>query len=179
MGSYAMGFQAEELRVVSGEVLAIDQFMLGNEQLLQGLEATKEGVARFGGAVLPMAEGIWKVYRFPREKAFVLTPKSVPEDALPAILDEAMQGFEVRGKTELLDRPVFVETRCVVFLDWKTARDPEVMGHFRELRKDGKDKEARDFLREKGAAVRYGFSQESDELKSFLLQPEGAVVFLG
>lgn len=193
---FRTGFQSEELKIRSGQLLAIDQFMLGNDQFVQGLAkvteippasetvATSEGnpqshVENFGGAIIPMKDGVWKVYRFAREKAFILCPLDVPEDALPALLDEAMQGFAVRGKSEVGKNPIYVETRCIVFLDWKLARDEETMEHFRSLRKAGRDKEARDFLREKGAAVRYGFSQESDQLRAFHLQPEGAIVLLG
>lgn len=174
--------QAEELEIRSGKMLLVDQFMLGNAQFQRslGVGGAPDGVLPenhlrdFGAAVVSLDPGRWKVFRFPREQAFIICRMDTHEDVLPAMLEEALHAFPP-GKAPGKER-VYIETRCIVFLDWQLVRDADLLEKFSSLRKAGRDKEARDLLRESGAAVRYGFSQDSDELGIFVIEPEGAIV---
>jgi hypothetical protein len=171
--------QAESLEIRSGKLLLIDQFMLGNQQFLAGIEESgvpENHLKDYGAAVLSVDPGRWKVYRFPRERAFVLCKADTHEDVLPSLLEEALHSPSLRkgtGKPRMV-----IETRCAVFLDFQLVRDRDLVEKFSHLRKRGEDKEARDFLRESGGAVRYGFSQESDELQVTVIEPEGAIVLM-
>lgn len=172
--------QAEELEIRSGKMLLVDQFMLGNEQFLKGIgetEVPENHLKDYGATVLSVDPGRWKVYRFPREQAFVLCKSDTHEDVLPSLLEEALHAAPP-GKADAGKPRMLIETRCVVFLDWQLVRDADLVEKFSELRKRGKDKEARDLLRESGAAVRYGFSQNSDELVITVIEPEGAIVMM-
>ncbi len=64
---------------------------------------------------------------------------------------------------------VFVETRCLVFIDSSHLRDPELVRQYKELRDRRDDKAARDLLRQYSAAVRYGFNRRGDLLGLFKL----------
>lgn len=68
---------------------------------------------------------------------------------------------------------IFIETRCLVFIDAHHLRDPDLIHRYKELRDLRDDKAARDLLREYGAAVRYGFNRRGDNLGIFKLgQPD-------
>ncbi len=169
-----MTLQSEPVRIESGQLLVIDQYMLGNPQFLEGLEKTGNDastVQDYGGLTLEMIPGTWRVYRFARERAFLLCPESVPENDVLSSADSLVAG---NVSQEEVGR-VFIETRCVVFLDAELVFSGKITGEFVRLRRLGKDKEARDFLRQNGAAVRYGFDQDFDELRVGVLPPSGYI----
>lgn len=173
----------ELLRVSSGGILIIDQFMLSNRQLLIQLEPlraslqasyTKEleqqlrqVVERFGGCLVNMPIGDWAVYRDP----FELIMLAVPADSKPQAMEN--ERFESlladRGNIKPVGR-VFVDTRCAVFADVSILANKELLEDYRRVRrKPSGEKHGRDLLREAGAAVRYGFHRYGDELGVFQL----------
>lgn len=164
--------QSEPVRIQSGQLLVIDQYMLGNPQFLEGLERSGGSPAHvqdYGGLALEMIPGTWKVYRFARERVFLVCPESVSEDEVLQAVDR----LSAQGADEGAVGRVFIETRCVVFLDAELLRGAAITGEFSQLRRAGQEKEARDYLRQNGAAVRYGFDQECDDLKVVVMEPTG------
>jgi hypothetical protein len=57
----------------------------------------------------------------------------------------------------------------LVAFDLDLLRANKTIESYIVLKREAKDKEARDLLRESGAAVRYGFAGGSDELGVFML----------
>ena len=173
---------AEKLSISSGHVLIIDQFMLGNAQYLRAVEDSVEGgmefvqaatehSKRYGGAVLPLAKGEYQVLRDPLESIMVIVPQ---ESSAAKNLDVS----EVVSQRDALapESFVFVDTRCVVFIDVEILERSQVVEEYKVLRRNGDEKRARDMLREHGAAVRYGFKRQGDELGVTILKESGYIV---
>ena len=174
--------QFEWLTISSGNVVVIDQFMLGNDQFFAALEGATgaqdrakltAAVGRYGGAVVTLSPGRWVVYRDPEENLMLVTKGATEE--YPNRWDELIERVDVlgaRGNCVAVSR-VFVDTRCVVFIDADLIFNGDLMQRYRELRRAGDDKTARDVLRSNGAAVRYGFNRNGDELGLFRLADVG------
>lgn len=171
--------QFEWLTISSGNVVVIDQFMLGNDQFFAALDGADDrsklvaAVNRYGGAVMKLSPGRWVVYRDPEENLMLVTKGATEE--YPNRWDELIERVDVlgaRGNCVAVSR-VFVDTRCVVFIDADLVFNTELMNRYRELRRAGDDKTARDILRTSGAAVRYGFNRNGDELGLFRLADVG------
>ncbi len=178
-GSHAK--QLEKLNVSSGRVLIIDQFMLANGQLLDALPAVGAGedraawaaanaaeirasAAKYGGELVEAANGSWGVLRDPGESLFILGRLDAGDDPQLEAAREAT--LDARGNASAVGR-VFIDTRCVVFVDASILADRDFLAEYRTLRQSRQDKAARDMLRNHGAAVRYGFNREGDELGVF------------
>lgn len=175
----APGKSRERLEISSGVVIVIDQFMLGNKQFLDKVAAIGDvekkdelaGVClMYGGCILSMQAGTYYVYRDPQQNLIVLAPAGTQASEEAEEFD-----FEpiINAKGNLLPAyHVFVDTRCLVFMDAASLFDPTVVEEYCSLRAKGQDKQGRDLLREKGAAVRYGFNRYGDELGVFELRDE-------
>ena len=172
--------QLERLEVSSGQVLLIDQFMLGNQQLFDALpprstdndasqwlsesgSAIKTVITRYGGMIISVAKGTWGVLRDPQESLFVIGQLTEEITNLDRAKDVAM---DARGNADPIGR-VLIDTRCVVFIDAAILANTEFLTEYRKMRQSNQDKAARDVLRENGAAVRYGFRRDGDELGLF------------
>jgi hypothetical protein len=183
----------EHLQVFGNKVLVIDQFMLANDQFLTQLgEIDPERQSgnelqllaqKYGGCVLSMPQGVYRVYRDPMENIIVLCPGGeAPPDSGSTNASEKDAVFDfsplINAKGNLAPiHHVYVDTRCLVFLDASLLFDQELVDQYRGFRNQGKDKEARDLLRSHGGAVRYGFNRYGDELGVFSL-PEDNIIAL-
>ena len=178
------GFQGnglERLKILSGLVIIIDQFMLGNDQFftkLKGLcgdlsdvssrrEQIAEAVQAFGGCLLEAPCGDYAVLRDPEKAVMLLYPTTIQGEAAPTA---PTIGGALASKREAVNQGgVFVDTRCLVFVDASILTDKEFLANYQGLRKAGHDKKARDLIREWGGAVRYGFQKYGDELGAFTM----------
>lgn len=189
-GPRPSGKQSERLQVPSGYLLVIDQFMLSNDQFLNRLPSPPSGAPSgadtvswvraqdrelksaahaYGGCVVEVGSPAWEVFREPQQQLFVLAPaneESPPAEGEPGYDAELLA--ECRGNAAAVAR-VFVDTRCVVFVDAALLANRRVLDEYQQLRRSGNDKAARDLLRQQGGAVRYGFNREGDELGVFPL----------
>lgn len=177
----------ERLPIESGVLLLIDQFMLSNPQFISAAEDAGEdlahpdasklqkAVASFGGWVASLENGSYTVHRDPKRKIMaVCSEGSGPPEAPPRSRGEEHQEEEDEARALFFEniiqqRPedgdrVCVDTRCLAFVDAAILAKKDVLEKFRELRLKGREKDARDFLREHGATVRYSFERESDVL---------------
>ena len=89
----------------------------------------------------------------------MLLAADVPEQA-----EELFEQVLLKLDTVHPEKTVFVDTRCLVFCDPELLQNQDLLTEYTRLRKEGSDKEARDLLRSKGSAVRYGFNPHGDEL---------------
>ena len=190
---FAAGKQPERLKVSSGFILVIDQFMLANAQFLALLPERGEGqsaadwvgpnkakiaqaVSRYGGVLLPLENSDWGVERDPGECVFVISRLTEVDSAAAHQAADLNVVLEARGNASPIGQ-LFIDTRCVVFADAGVLFDLAVLDRYTELRKAGQDKGARDFIREHGAAVRYGFNRNGDELGVFRLPDDSGYAF--
>ncbi len=165
----------EELEINSGAMLVVDQFMLGNPQFVGKLEfgpgfkkSVEEAALLFGGAVVPAGKGKYQVERDAQESLIHLQPEE-------KVLEDGDDGREVsRELFESVGR-VFVDTRCVVFVDAGLINDKNLLDEYRKSRLENGEKQARDFLRSKGASVKYGFNRFGDELGIFHNSSTGSI----
>ncbi len=154
---------SEKLIITSGLVVIIDQFMLANSQFLDLFEETKleEIVGKYGGHTYELEIGDYRVYRDPIELVMAVLPHNIDNTVIDDIISEKVSAT--------LSGRVFVDTRCLAFVDKDVILNKELMASFKELRLRNEEKLARDLLREHGAAIRYGFNQNGDELGVFTL----------
>ena len=183
--SSQVGKGLEYLRIFSGKVTIIDQFMLGNGQFTARLKdmptsagaaaAVEELVEKYGGCVVSLEAGYYEVHREPVQNLFVLK-RCGDADFHPGEGNAESFDFsrvaDAKGHFEA-QHHVFVDTRCLVFLDAELLFNGELVERYSSLRHNGQDKQARDLLRSHGAAVRYGFNRHGDELGVFWLEQEG------
>ena len=161
----------ENLVISSGKVLIIDQFMLGNEEFWKPIhdsENTDSQLKKYGGQIESLPSGTYQVLRDPIRKMMILALEvTEPEELFENVL-EKLEKVEP-------EKTVFIDTRCVVFCDAELLKDQDLIKEYSDLRKSGKDKPARDLLRSKGAAVRYGFNSHGDELAVAKLEEPNVV----
>lgn len=167
------------LNIVSGQVLAIDQFMLGNSQFIEKVSralssnssnkgpylatAACEVVQIFGGMVFEAPSGKYQIIRDSRHHLIMLVRDSALDksDGEREIIDRWM---DYRAREESLLGKISIDTRCVVLADASILGEEQTLQKFRDLRLNRQEKAARDYLREMGAAVRYGFSWKGEDL---------------
>ncbi|MDD2941355.1 MAG: hypothetical protein PHC51_00160 [bacterium] len=155
----------ETLTISSGSLVLLDQFMLGNQQFFTFLDNSgiETAVGRFGGVIAELPNGTYRVYRDHLEQLIVvfLEPEEgLNEDNLYDIVEHvsaARMGCKAEGR-------VFVETRCLVLFDKVLLENKPILEQFAEMRRRREEKQSRDFLRDQGAAVRYGFERNGDVL---------------
>lgn len=174
----AQGNGRERLDISSGQVLVIDQFMLGNEQFLSRVRGknlqdaaneVRAAVQMYGGCVVDLDSGEYEVFRDPEQAVMAIQP--VAEE--PLSLEDLL---EHKGTVSAADR-VFVDTRCVVFVDAGILQDEQRLSTYKSFREQGDEKSARDFIRQNGGAVRYGFNRFGDELGVFRVPNTQVVAF--
>jgi len=182
--SESMGTSGERLVVTSGRVLLIDQFMLANEQFVHPMleicskETGEENdlkalVSKYGGCIASFAPGRYRILRDPDKQMIAFYPDfegnaeeffrremELGEHLLYSARDEDPESKVGLGK-------VFVDTRCIAFADFELLGRSGLVDSYLNLRRSRGEKTARDFLREQGAAVRYGFNRYGDELSVF------------
>ena len=143
--------------------------MLANEQFLSALSAAQGGerqsiAQRFGGCLVDLPSGTYGVFR---DSQLQLIAIKVADGA------EVGDGEDAEGLDSVFDEfgpdatplsSVLVDTRCLVLADASILSNAEALEEYRTLRRSDDFKGARDFLRGKGAAVRYGFNRYGDEL---------------
>lgn len=183
--SVSQAIGREKLEVTSGYVALIDQFMLGNKQFLvkigrlrrdldnpeQVEEKLREVIETFGGCLVKVETGTHSVYRNPMESLMVVCEGLAEKlDAEQEYAEEFEQDIASLISSKQDSTPVgrvFVDTRCVVFCDVSLFGRAALLDEFRRMRASGNEKDARDLLRNNGAAVRYGFNRYGDELGVF------------
>lgn len=163
-GTAHSGNQRERIAVESGHLIFIDQFMLANPQFLEQVRAVvdqdperkDEIVTDFGGVVVALEPGTYKIERDPyalsivvHQEGFELDPQSLDRETTDHVGD------------------VFVDTRCVAMIDRELLDDSGLLEKYQQLWFSGQDKACRDLLRDNGGAVRYGFQRLGDELSIY------------
>ncbi len=161
----------ERISLESGNLLLIDQFMLANDLMLNELEALKDAsheqrenlIRKYGGEVVKLEPGEYRIARDPFKFYMAIYPEK--SEFYESELDKSMKPI---GE-------VFVNTRCLVFVDWELLNDFGFLNQYSELWNSGKDKKCRDLIREAGGAVRYGFNRHGDELGVHVFREAGRV----
>lgn len=166
------GNQRERIAIESGHLVLIDQFMLANPQFIDRLvEIIDEGpevkdnlVREFGGSVVDLQPGTYRIERDPFAYSIVVHPEgNVPDiQTLPEVATQE------RGQ-------VFVDTRCLAMIDRELLDDSSLLEKYQQLWFSGQDKACRDLLRDNGGAVRYGFHRNGDELGVYTIPDEDVV----
>jgi hypothetical protein len=158
-GGYNGGNQRERISVESGYLVLIDQFMLANPYFtdkLNGLideapEKKNTLISEFGGQVVEVPPGLYRIDRDPYNLTIVIHP-------------EGVDSRDLSPTKEKIGR-VYVDTRCLAMIDRELLDDPGLIEKYNFLWHSDQNKACRDLLRDNGGAVRYGFSKEQDELQ--------------
>ena len=138
-------------------MLANPQFIEKLNELLDEAPAKKDDLIRhFGGEVVTLEPGIYRIERDPYRSSIVIH-----------------QNGKVPDKDELTEQTpeslgaVFVDTRCLAMIDRELLDDVALIEKYRQLWFEDQSKACRDLLRDNGGAVRYGFSRFSDDLEVY------------
>jgi len=166
------GNKRERIAVESGFLVLIDQFMLANPQFIDGLsklvdeapEMKNEIVSRFGGCVVELEPGTYRIDRDPFAFSIVIHPENMDESS-SVDLDRAT---DKKGA-------LFVDTRCLAMIDRELLDDTSLLEKYQQLWFSGQDKACRDLLRDNGGAVRYGFQRNGDDLEIHQVPNESVV----
>ncbi len=153
-------------------MVLIDQFMLANPQFTKRLvdlldaepKQKDDLIAEFGGTVVEVEPGTYRIERDPFAFSIVVHPEG------ESVTTEDLQ----QVATESLGR-VFVDTRCVAMVDRELLDDSELVEKYSQLWAAGQDKACRDLLRDNGGAVRYGFHRDGDDLGIFKVPNENII----
>ncbi len=173
-GTAQSGNQRERIAVESGQLVFIDQFMLANPQFIEKIKEVvdqdssrkDEIVCDFGGAVVPMEPGTYKIERDPFALSILIHKEGVDFDS------ESLDKSDNSKVGEVL-----VDTRCVAMIDRELLDDTALLEKYQQLWFAGQDKACRDLIRDNGGAVRYGFQRLGDELEIFS-KDQGNVICL-
>jgi len=166
------GNQRERIAIESGYLVLIDQFMLANSQFVDGLakiideepEVKDELIRKYGGAVVELSVGTYKIKRDPYAYTIVIHRDSVPNSK-----DELMElATENQGCT-------YIDTRCLAMIDRELLDDTALLEKYQQLWFGGHEKACRDLIRDNGGAVRYGFRRFGDELGVYTIPEEDVV----
>ncbi len=172
----------ERVEIVSGIMLVVDQFMVGNPDFLRALpeefkpdsdeffDALCEEAEVYGGFALQVSPGSYTVYRNTFEKTIVIFPEFDADKISESRIEDVAENGEVLGS-------VILDTRCLAILDAGLCFRENIIEAYRKLRLEDDDKGARDMIRENGASVRYGFSRRSEEIEGYY-DENGDVVVL-
>ena len=159
------GNQRERIAIESGALVLIDQFMLANPQLIDrlkdtlddGPEAKNNIIQEFGGVVVEVTPGTYRIERDPFAFSIIVHPEG-----------EAPETAELQKKANDSLGHVFVDTRCLAMIDRELLDDSALLEKYQQLWFGGQDKACRDLLRDNGGAVRYGFDRHGDALGVYL-----------
>lgn len=170
--SSVSGNQRERIAVESGFLVLIDQFMLANPNFVDKLieiidsdaEKKTELIQYYGGQVISLTPGTYRIERDPFAQSIIIHPESNEVDS--ASLSE-------KARTNLGN--VLIDTRCVAMIDRELLDDSNLLQKYQQLWFSGQDKACRDLLRDNGGAVRYGFHRQGDELGIYTVDNEDIV----
>lgn len=174
----------EKVEIVSGLLLVLDQFMIGNPDFLRALPKDfqpdsedfisdlYDQAEQFGGLAVKVSPGVYTVYRNTYDKTIALFPEFDAEKVDDKKIDDIAEEGEDVGS-------VLVDTRCLVFFDAALCYRDRLIEQFRKLRREEDDKGARDMIRENGASVRYGFSRRSEEIDAYFDAQSDILVLKG
>lgn len=159
------GNQRERIAIESGALVLIDQFMLANPQLIDRLKATMDDgpeaknsiIQEFGGVVVEVTPGTYRIERDPFAFSIIVHPEG-----------DAPETAELQKKANDSLGHVFVDTRCLAMIDRELLDDSALLEKYQQLWFGGQDKACRDLLRDNGGAVRYGFDRHGDALGVYL-----------
>lgn len=165
------GNQRERIAIESGHMVLIDQFMFANPQFVERLLAMidddpalkTELVQDFGGSVVQIASGTYRIDRDPFALSIIIHPEQETPSRELAELATSHEGS------------VFVDTRCVAMVDRELLDDSSLLQRYQQLWFSGQDKACRDLLRDNGGAVRYGFNRQGDELGIYRIPGENVI----
>ncbi|MCB9030678.1 MAG: hypothetical protein H6619_06460 [Deltaproteobacteria bacterium] len=165
------GNKRERISVESGQLVFIDQFMLANPQFVDAVvgsidepEKRDDIVKQFGGCVVSLEPGTYRIERDPFAFTIVIHPDG-----------EDIDTEEITSKTDNSKGRVFIDTRCLAMIDRELLDDEDLLRRYQDLWFNGEEKECRDLLRDNGGAVRYGFQRYGDELGVYHLDSEDVV----
>ena len=153
-------------------MVLIDQFMFANPQFVERLlamvdeapEKKTELVEDFGGSVVQIAPGTYRIDRDPFALSIIIHPE-----------DDSPKGDNIAELATSHEGNVFVDTRCVAMIDRELLDDSSLLQRYQELWFGGQDKACRDLLRDNGGAVRYGFNRQGDELGIYRIPGENVI----
>lgn len=159
------GNKRERIAIESGYLVLIDQFMLANPEFVVRLKDVvdadpekKDGIVQeFGGVVIDLEPGTYKIDRDPFQYQIIVHPED----------ENIREAKEVTGQASEQRGDVYVDTRCLAMIDRELLDDTGLLEKYQELWFSGQDKACRDLLRDNGGAVRYGFQRYGDELQVF------------
>ena len=157
----------EILEVSSGSIVAIDHFMLGSEAFSSAVSDRKASDAEslfkgFGGCLLKLPKGKYKSYRDAKQQLVILFMENgnIDDTTVYDLAEELVENKEHYKQ----DDQICVDTRCFVLADMDIIRRRSTLEDYKNLRKEKKEKSSRDFLRERGAIVRYGFGKYGETM---------------
>lgn len=172
--SVESGNQRERIAVESGYLVLIDQFMLANSQFANRIlevideapEAKDEIIARYGGAVVSLTPGTYRIQRDPYAYSIIVHPDG-----------DAPETEDLSERATTASGHVFIDTRCLAMIDRELLDDSALLERYSQLWIGGQEKACRDLLRDNGGAVRYGFERFGDELGVYCV-PDGDILCL-
>jgi len=146
-------------------MLANPQFV---DQLLEIIDeepsVKDELIKKYGGAVIELGVGTYRIKRDPYAYTIVVHRSNVP-DSKERLMEEATDN---KGS-------VFIDTRCLAMIDRELLDDSALMEKYQQLWFGGHEKACRDLIRDNGGAVRYGFHRFGDELGVYAIPGEDVV----
>jgi hypothetical protein len=150
----------------------IDQFMLANPQFIEKMarvldeetEVKNKVIHEYGGKVLNVTRGTYRIERDPFAYTIVVHPEGDAPDAADIVKDATENLGEVN-----------IDTRCLAMLDRELLDDNALLERYQQLWFSGQDKACRDLLRDNGGAVRYGFRRDGDELGIYQVPGEDII----
>ena len=187
------GNEREKLKIESGSVLLVDQFFLVNQAVTPEAEGSSQATSpadflkRTSGLLISLTPGTYSIYRDPVRRIILVYPEGRSIDLRPLPPGASEREAEdhsgsAEGQTRislervLLDAQsrdprgtVLVETRALALIDQAFLDDAVQRGRYTELFRSGDRKEARDYLRSIGGAVRYGFDRGADTMSVYAL----------
>lgn len=176
------GNMHERLECSSGEIVVIDQFMLANRQFLHKLERVRpsqseqdEVLRSYGGVSLTLSKGTYPVVRDSQSKTILISMAFADKNFNEVSSQISEYCSLIRERSDLGEgESISVDTGCVVLMDRELLLHESLLIEYRALWETAdfnlfieRQKKARDMLREKGAAVRYGFGRHSHELRAY------------
>ncbi len=166
------GNQRERIAIESGHLVLIDQFMLANPQFIDRLaeiidedpEVKDELIRKYGGTVVELNVGTYKIKRDPYAYTIVIHQDEIPESK-----------EELREMASEQQGCTYIDTRCLAMIDRELLDDTALLEKYQQLWFGGHEKACRDLIRDNGGAVRYGFRRFGDELGVYTIPDEDVV----
>jgi hypothetical protein len=146
-------------------MLANPQFITRLKEVMDsGVEKKDELIKDYGGCIVELAPGTYKIDRDPFAYSIAVHP------------DEYEKGtVEINRVTCKKLGQVLIDTRCLAMVDRELLDDQALLEKYQQLWFSGQDKLCRDLIRDNGGAVRYGFNRNGDDLAVFQLSGEEVI----